>query len=537
MARFSIQILETTGTDFWGQMLYDLTPFAQNTVFETDQHGFSFLRTTAIMNRHQAMRLYDEAPNKFLRVTDGFSVVWEGRVEDRRLIAGGVEVRAFGYWSALDDVLYTAQWSKTGVRDWIVLEEDDRNGVTPDIMVMRVSRELHWGLRKGETYAQATTFPYIGYETPAGSRTDIRYLTFDYEMFLPTQIGLRVDTGTGGFTGGFTFQSFTAGTGATQTGTITVTPGANTNTVIIWLRPTATFSPTTDTGARYCRVFNLRVAQSSTVNNKAIVGDVLDAVNELGVGENIGHFSFDRSAIRTSLFDIRDVSYYDQSAARVISDLAALGDPNDSDGGAWEAAVWENRVLRFNRPGAWASEYFADALSLDLSSSLDGVRNIAYAVFKGPRGERAITSSVKDRESSERFGFLLREASVSVSTEDQSAAEQFRDVLLTESADQIPRATITIGRLYNQHGAPVPPYMVRAGDTITIRNMIALGLEELNQISSFRVRRTSYDVDRGVMRVQPRFETPTLDQLVARNAIGVVSTLGEPPTIPSGFVR
>ena len=71
--------------------------------------------------------------------------------------------------------------------------------------------------------------------------------------------------------------------------------------------------------------------------------------------------------------------------------------------------------------------------------------------------------------------------------------------------------------LYNASGGRVPLWMMRAGDTLTIRNLPPGAGTAIDKIRKFRVKRTTYDVDNDVLTPEPELEAPSLEFLVANN--------------------
>jgi hypothetical protein len=60
--------------------------------------------------------------------------------------------------------------------------------------------------------------------------------------------------------------------------------------------------------------------------------------------------------------------------------------------------------------------------------------------------------------------------------------------------------------------------MVRAGDSLQIRNLPAGGGGTIDKIRSFYISRTHYDVLRDELTPTPGLELPSLEYMVAANA-------------------
>lgn len=80
------------------------------TVCELDNgpYGFRSLTCFVPMVLAEAYIYYDQAPDKWVELNFGVGVVWEGRVEDRKVVTGGLELVVFGAWQAMYDLPYTA---------------------------------------------------------------------------------------------------------------------------------------------------------------------------------------------------------------------------------------------------------------------------------------------------------------------------------------------------------------------------------------------------------------------------------------------
>lgn len=90
-----------------GQLLEEVTNCISNLVFETQVNGGFYQCSFTLGLAHgKAWEWY--VSRHFARITvhEGVTLIWEGRVEDVTLRAGGVDVTALGYWASLDDDAY-----------------------------------------------------------------------------------------------------------------------------------------------------------------------------------------------------------------------------------------------------------------------------------------------------------------------------------------------------------------------------------------------------------------------------------------------
>ncbi len=88
-------------------MLEEVTNSISNLVFETQVNGGFYQCSFSLgLTPGKAWEWYVSRHFARVAVYEGVTLIWEGRVEDVTLRAGGVDVTALGYWSSLDDDAY-----------------------------------------------------------------------------------------------------------------------------------------------------------------------------------------------------------------------------------------------------------------------------------------------------------------------------------------------------------------------------------------------------------------------------------------------
>jgi hypothetical protein len=84
----------------------------------------------------------------------------------------------------------------------------------------------------------------------------------------------------------------------------------------------------------------------------------------------------------------------------------------------------------------------------------------------------------------------------------------------------------------------MPANRVRAGDTITIRNLPVTGSTLIDKIRRFTIAKTSFSVDDEILTLTPELETPSLEFLVAKTSAALGHVFGSyqysPPVGTSG---
>ncbi len=244
----------------------ELADFSDALVCQEDNgpHGFRALECFVEMPLALAFVYYDLAPSAWLVLSSGGGVVWEGRVEDRGIVTGGLRLVAFGAWRAMMDVPYTALWSKSGTGDWKQVTNSDQAAHFSGRYSMDNNNRLWIGLKKGEVYA-ANQLGGWHFEAPnRGSRNNL-HISLDYDANLPSSSwAMQVRSYAGGF-GASSSEAQVLGTGSAQAGSLFVPMTAGRTIVDIALRWVAggSYTVTAETDDYYVRVTNIRIVSST----------------------------------------------------------------------------------------------------------------------------------------------------------------------------------------------------------------------------------------------------------------------------------
>lgn len=100
-----LQIAAVTTSDM---LLADWTHLASDVVITTNDHGYATLTALIALPIVQAFYWFDLPVLVWIEVNGNGEQIWRGRLEDVRLITGGLGIVALGAWSAFGDVPYTA---------------------------------------------------------------------------------------------------------------------------------------------------------------------------------------------------------------------------------------------------------------------------------------------------------------------------------------------------------------------------------------------------------------------------------------------
>lgn len=266
-------------------------------------------------------------------------------------------------------------------------------------------------------------------------------------------------------------------------------------------------------------VADLSFAMASGGNVQAFVIYASDIVKDLLAtvcATNADQLNAATIRIQSPGVDLFDETYEDRSMSSILDYLAGLGD-TQSPPRVWEWGVWENRVLAFRPRGSAGRAWYINVTSLEIARTLEQMVNATYAVYKEAGGREIRTATSTDASSVRRYA-LTRRSAYSASTTSSVQAGVLRDVSLGDTKDPVPRASLTLDRLTSADGSIWPLWMLRPGDTITVRNVppsIAL------RTRTFRVSRTEYSPAERTLDVELETPLPGLDTLLARVAAGI----------------
>ena len=507
--QLSLQVYDVA--DLSSGLWIDWSTRASGISSSTGPHGFERMSGQVAAELTEALSLIDRLPGKHIVLSSG-DTAWEGRLEDISLTSTGIRFTALGYWRALADVVYTALWSDQDLSaNWKVGTRDDRNNWFNERWELDNVDRLYWGVREGERYGSfghRGVWVYRAPNTtePAQKINEIDY-TYDYD--LPTDWRVLI-VSRHEHLGGATVEHTYTSTSSNDTGTNTVTLSADRPilSIEVFNASGSAVDYSRNTGKHYAKITAMRVKGSTSAS---IYGDeIADALVTHITAENSDQLNAATVLIQSQALDLTDEIYMDMLPADILTHLASLGD-DQTPPRVWEVGVWENQVLHLQPVCDKAKEWYADITELELSISLDNVVNKAYGLFKTPGGRAVRTASSSDTFSQTRYG-ITRNQAARADTTAGTQARAARDVFIEEGKDAIPRGSFSLEQVYDGAGASWPLWMIRSGDTVTLRNIPAVGSDLVDKITRFRVGATEYDVDQDTLRVVPEFDLPQLAQ-------------------------
>ena len=491
-----------------GTLLLDATPYLTALHAGTTVNGFGELQATLRLQLAGAYQLYRQSVMHAVIWSGGLTPIWEGRIEHAALLHGAqssVRLIGYGYWRALSDVLITELWSAVNIRDWRILQPIERPDAFPDRFAISTDDGLRIAPRKGEVFGSTGGFKvcWAVYGIPSGATRGITTLTFDWRFIAPASWNAEIRSDTA-----IIFAR--TGDGGLQAGseTISIDPATSQLQALLF-NFGADSANIFETGNIYFELRNVRVVTNlAAVNGR----DIMRATVQTVATRNPTQLSASTDLIQLGAsFDLRTFIATDITAMDVLTSIAVAGGPS---GGQMEVAVWEGQRVVFRPLGSTAQSWYVDAAELNLEQSLDSVATSVYARYKDTRGRTLRTAVATDAAAVAQRG-VSRSAMVSVDTATAAEANSARDTALAASATPAPTAMLRIARVYTATGAQMPVWSVRAGDTLTIRNLpLSLGAD-VDQVRTVRIARTSVDLFTNELSVELAAPPPSLPAIIA----------------------
>lgn len=241
-----------------------------------------------------------------------------------------------------------------------------------------------------------------------------------------------------------------------------------------------------------------------------IIDDCVTTLNAL----NATQVNADLGSIQSQAIDIDQAIYEDQYPTDIINDLIAKSD-DQTPPRQWVAMVYNNQTL-IVRPRGSGYDWFTDITSLDVVRTLTQLYNSVYAVYKEPNDQRSLRTAVTtDADSVAKFK-ITRRKPILVETTDSVQATKIRDSVLALQTDPVPRANVELDRIYDKFGNPFPLFMVRADDTLTLRNLPPTLGNVYDKIRTLVIVRTNVDLLRNTIQLDLESATPNIEVQLAK---------------------
>lgn len=256
---------------------------------------------------------------------------------------------------------------------------------------------------------------------------------------------------------------------------------------------------------------NTETVHAHVVYPDEIIKDCVATVSAL----NPTQLSTDVALIQSQAIDLDQVIYEDENPNEIIGQLMNKAD-SQTPPRQWVAMVYDYETLVV-RPRGSGSSWYVDITSLEVVRTLTQLYNSVYAVYKDVSNKRNLRTAVNaDSTSIARFGFTRRRA-VKVDTTDSVQATKIRDAVLALQLDPIPRASVTIDRVFDRYGTAFPLFFMRADDTLTLRNLPPVLLTVIyDKIRTLVITRTDVDLMNNSISLELEIPMPNLDVQMAQ---------------------
>jgi hypothetical protein len=481
-------------------------------VWTTGPRGYQDLTGTIRMSRDVARAWSKRAGIYTVRVRAGSTVVWEGRLEDRKPTDQGLAIKAFGAGRALTDTKYTRLWSVTEVDQWSIVDTNYTSDLyaTPDRFQFTMTDRIFITTRANTSHG-SQVIAYAMLAAPHRSRSGLRQIRLNYKLAPgtgPWECGVQVRDADWNF---ISNPWSLLSTNALQTGSLALTL-PDVARVLLYFRytPSGELAIPDNPGRYYAEFSHLRVTSTDgPVTVPLIAADVLASIRE----QNPDQLSARTDLIQDPGFDLTKESFEDAIPADMLGKLVALGDTQVPPR-LWETVVWNDRVLAIQPRGATGRRWrMRIAVDEPPETSMDGVINRAYGIHRNRRGETVRTAAVVDTQSVEQWG-IVREDAYRVDTIAEAQARAVRDMELADRAHPAPRATSRVLEVFTEQGYPVPKWMVRSGDT-------AIPIGSRADDDTFIIAETRYSADTDDLTISPDVPTPSVVTALARRERGI----------------
>lgn len=523
-ARLFLAIYETSG----GTLIADFQTRARGLEIGFNEHGAAAASWSVPCGLFEAFSLYARCMGRHCEISAVGHPVWIGRVEDIKMTADGLAFAAYGYQRAFSDVPFSQFWSATRTDIWETVYTSQVFNRYPERYRLSTDNGLYLALQRGDTYGNLTHIGSLMYRIPDDTARQIYAISFDWEITLPTNWRLGVDTCSAAY-GSFTPVTIATGNGATQTGTYSATLTQNDIVMVSIGNATgANYTATGETGTQYARITNLRI--KGTTSAALYADEIIRAMVADVVSSNATQNSGSWALIQSPGIDLRDEIYQDQYPADILDYLVSLGD-NQTPPRQWVWGVDIDQSLYF-QPRGTGRQWYVDIGSPDIEQTIENLFNSIYSIYQDANGRAARNTISTDATSVQQYGITRRRA-INVQTTNATQAGTHRDAALADGKAPRPRVGIETRAIYTQSGMRVHPWVVRPGDVISIRNLPPIISADVDRLRTFVLSEIKIDADSGTAKLTPESPTPGLDVMVAREAAGVnrAPTVLRPPIV------
>ena len=434
--------------------------------------------------------------------------IYEGVVinaPSNQIIAQGVRV-------LYDGMPQTRTWSSADVTNWQTVSKDTVVGITTRDAALYESRTedgvLYLAMKNGNAYGNATDAGAFINVLPTHHNYLWTYITFDYDIKLPTNFLLRFGYGNRDYSS-FTVATVQTGNGAQQTGSYTLS-GFSARAlaeVSIINNSGVTYNNTTKDGNFYATIKNLRICTAvPPIYASTILATLMSDLNTANayLANNAAQM-----IVATSV-DLRDYGYDQASPNQVFEDMQKYV---DSNGTPRTTSIYTDQLLMYAPDNLNARTFQIETMP-ELEYSSLNLRTRITPRYKNAEGNEVYGTTVTDSRLEQTLGYTVNEI-LDVDTTDSAVAASAAQSALLDRAILQSVGDVTVDQI-KRGGMPCVGGLIRAGDVVEIPRRNGYDLDRRQKVMATRF---TYDRATNQQQISLTFnrDTPTrLDTLLAQ---------------------
>lgn len=515
-----------------GELVADLSPDLISASISTNEHGELALAASVRMHERISRRYTQPLPITTFEVNDGANTLWKGRAETLTPAPTTLDITGAGLWDTLNDLRYTAEWSRIDLSGWREVRAgeitiagidttanddydldigggisrfEDGSLIGPAILVR---------LNADQSYIPSRLCRVVVVQ-PHRSRT--RYQQVDFFFTCTLSVNFQVRLRALSFDLQTDYQTTTIITGQgnglapltnIQKGTISMTvPPCD--AIMLEVAPVSAASYTAPTEDEFIRFEEVRVrATSERITPDVIARDILSMFRALS-------FPVLESETRYLVSSERDLLNESYSDASPLDILIYLAQTSDYLFREWQARVVRGYLrLEPLQPGRL---WYLDEAEITQERPTSGIINRVYAEYNDNNGRTLRTAPVNDVSSQSRYE-IAREDSLNLDTTEETEALQLLQVRLRDNARSLVRVKIgPIKTIFDSNNAASPLWLVNPNDRIVPRFLPMYDTSD--PLYEIGIAKVEYDLVENTLTVETLLAPPELERILALQAL------------------
>lgn len=491
-----------------GWPIIQLTPLYTVLDFGSDKSGWTDCTVTLEpMSREAMTDIAARSQGRWLVVRWYGQRIYEGVVVN----APAGQIAAQGVRALYDGMPQTRVWSSADVSEWQNVSKDTVPGITTrDISLYDARTEdgvLSLNLKNATPYGTGTDAGAFINVLPAHHTYLWTYVTFDYDIRLPTNFLLRFGQGNRDYTS-FSVATAQTGNNAVQTGSYTLSGFAARALAEISVinNSGVTFNNTQKDGYYYATIKNLRVTTAVPPIYASTV------VTSLMADLNTANPSLANNAtqmITATTYDLRDYAYEQASPNEILDQMQGYV---DVFGNLRTTTIYTDQIMMYAPDNLNARTFQIETMP-DLEYSSLNLRTRITPRYKDAEGNDVYGSPQIDTRLEQLLGYSIAET-IDVDTTDSGVAANVAYNALLDRAILQSVGEVTVNEI-KRGGMPCFGGLIRTGDVVEIPRRNGYDLDRRQKVMATRF---TYDRATATEQITLTFnrDTPTrMDTLLA----------------------